>query len=551
MRRPLSPALRPYQREWARADVLAGLAAGAVVIPQAMAYATVANMPVQFGLYTCMLPLVVYAFIGGSRTTSVTTTSTIATLTASTMVGAGIVAGSEDAQSELITLTLMVGVLLLAARILRLGAVVENINQATIIGLKVGVGLTVAAAQLPKLLGVADDPHATGFFHLIWSALKQFGQVNASTVALSVASIVILLAMSRYLPAIPGPLVVVTLGIVLVSFTALGDRGVTLIPEVPRGIPLPGLPSFEHVGQLAPGALAIALMAFLETVSVARGVRRSDEPHIDADRELSATGLAAVLGAFFHTLPPAGGFSQTGVNLRSGARTQVSGLVTAALAVLVALFLAPVLSKLPQATLGAMVLVAVVGLIDVSAMTRLYRISRLEFAMAMITALFGLTVGLLPAVAVGVLLTLYFVLREVNHPHVVQLTRLSDDAWAATSENAMTPADPLVLRFQIGLYTANLRTNIDVVRDLALTREPHPRTVVLDLSRLPRMTSTVLDGLRDLDIELTHAGVRLVYANLTGTTHHSAQQEPWWQHMESQGRYFDSLDAAVKGIPSP
>ncbi len=378
----LAPAIRPYQQQWLRADILAGLAAGAVVIPQAMAYATVANMPVQFGLYTCMLPLVVYAFVGGSRAASVTTTSTIATLTPSTMVGAGIAVGSAEAQSELITLTLLVGVVLLVARVLRLGSIVENINQATLVGLKVGVGLTVAAAQLPKLLGVPDNPHATGFFHVVASALRQLGHANVATVVLSVASIVILLAMAKYLPSIPGPLIVVAIGIALVAFAGLPGRGVAVIPEVPQGIPVPAMPTVQHVGHLIPGALAIALMAFLETVSVARGVRRSDEPQVDADRELTATGITAVVGAFFHTLPPAGGFSQTQVNLRSGARTQVSGLVTAALAVVVALFLAPVLSKLPEATLGAMVLVAVTGLIDVSAMKRLFRISKLEFGLA-------------------------------------------------------------------------------------------------------------------------------------------------------------------------
>jgi sulfate permease, SulP family len=543
----LAPAIRPYRQQWLRPDILAGLAAGAVVIPQAMAYATVADMPVQFGLYTCMLPLVVYAFIGGSRTASVTTTSTIATLSASTMVGAGIAAGSAEAQSEMITLTLLVGVVLLAGRVLRLGSIVENINQATLIGLKVGVGLTVAAGQLPKLLGVPDDRHASGFFRVVASALRQLGHANVATVVLSVASIVILLAMSKYVPSIPAPLIVVALGITLVAFAGLPRRGVALIPEVPQGIPLPALPAFDHIGHLIPGALAIALMAFLETVSVARGVRRSDEPQVDADRELTATGIAAVIGAFFHTLPPAGGFSQTQVNLRSGARTQVSGLVTAALAVVVALFLAPVLSKLPQATLGAMVLVAVTGLIDVSAMARLFRINKLEFALALITALFGLTVGLLPAVAVGVLLTLYFVLREVNHPHVVQMVRQAGGGWAEGPENAApTPADPLVLRFQIGLYTANLRANTTVVRDLVLAREPHPATVVLDLSRLPRMTSTILDGFRDLDAELAGKGVRLVCANLSGPVHHSAQQEQWWQGMESQGRCFDTIEAAVE-----
>jgi MFS superfamily sulfate permease-like transporter len=525
-----------------RGDVLAGLAAGAVVIPQAMAYATVANFPVQVGLYTCMVPLVVYALIGGSRCASVTTTSTIATLTASTMLAAGVAAGSPDASSELITLTLLVGVVLLIARALRLGAVIENINEATLTGLKAGVGLTVAAAQLPKLLGVAPDTHEDGFFRLAWSALRQLDHAHAVTILLSVASVAILLAISRFWPAVPGPLVVVVLGIALATAGGLESMGVTLIPTVPQGIPMPGLPNFAHVPHLIPGALAISVMAFLETVAVARSVRRPDEPQIDANRELTANGLAAVLGSFCHVLPPAGGFSQTGVNLRSGARSQLAGLVTAALAVLVALFLAPVLSKLPEATLGAMVFVAVLGLIDLRALTRLYRFDKLEFALAAVVAVFGLSVGLLPAVAVGVLLTLYSVLREANHPHVVQVIGGVDG-----TENTLTRReDPLVVRTQLGLYTANLRANSDVVRRLVTSCEPRPRTVVLDLSRQPRVTSTILNGLRDLDTELATLGVRIVYAALREPVRTTARRWPWWAEVEREHRAFATVDAAVQ-----
>jgi sulfate permease, SulP family len=446
-----APAIRPYQRQWLRGDVLAGLTAGAVVIPQAMAYATVADMPVQFGLYTCMLPLVVYAFVGGSRTASMSTTSTVATLTASTMLGAGIVAGSPDAQSDLITLTLLVGVILLAARLLRLGSIVENINRATLIGLKAGVGLTIAASQLPKLLGVAPDPNHDGFFRVLWSALSQVGDAHVITVWLTVVSIGILLLMGVVTPRIPGPLVIAALGIVA-AFGGLSSMGVKLIPAVPQGLPVPDLPSFDHVGQLIPGALAIAMMAFLETVSAARGIRRSEDPQLDPDRELTASGLAAVLGSFFHTLPPSAGFSQSQVNTRSGARTQVSSLVTAALAIVVALVLAPALSKLPEATLGVMVLVPVLGLIDVRAMRRLLAFDRLEFALAMVVMLFALVAGLLPAVAVGVLLTLYAVLHEANHPHVVQVVRQDGEHWVDRAEgDPIEPADPLVLRTQSAL----------------------------------------------------------------------------------------------------
>jgi len=285
-------------------------------------------------------------------------------------------------------------------------------------------------------------------------------------------------------------------------------------------------------------------------VSAARAVRRQDEPYVDPDRELCANGVAAVIGSFLHTLPPSGGFSQSSVNVRSGARSQVSGLVTAALAVVVACFLAPVLGYLPEATIGAMVLVSVIGLVDVRALARLYRFNMMEFSLALLTTALALSVGLLPAVAAGVLLTLYFVLREANSAHVVQLVRRPDGSWTERAVTAAAvPADPLVLRFQIGLYTANLRSNSQAVRQRALGADPRPRLVVLDLSQLPWVTSTILDGLRDLEAELSGNGVSVTYTALRDSVRPTAQRWPWWHQVESEGRYAESADAAIARGP--
>ncbi|BAH52447.1 SulP family inorganic anion transporter [Rhodococcus opacus] len=549
-----APTLVGYDKRWLRLDVVAGLGAGAVVIPQAMAYATIANMPVQIGLYTCMVPMVVYAMLGGSRTASVSTTSTIATLTASTLIGAGIAAGSDDAQASLMTLTLLVGVILLSARLLRLGAIIENISEATLSGIKAGVGLTVAASQLPKLLGVPSDPDATGFFRLVWSALRQVGDANSATVLLAAGSIAALYAMAKIVPRVPGPLIVAVAGILLVALAGIDGRGVALIAEVPRGIPIPGIPPLSDVAALLPGALAIAIMAFLETVSVGRGVRRPTEPPIDSDRELLANGAASVTGAFFHTLPPAGGFSQTAVALRSGARTQLAGLVTAALAVLVALLLAPVLSDLPQATLGAMVVVATLGLVDLGSFVRFWRIDRTEFWVALATALIGLVAGLLPAVGVGVVFTLYLVLRELNRPHIVQLQKDAHGQWRAGEEDAPTvPADPLVLRLNVGLYTANVRANTVAIRTRVGVAEGHdtstvPHTLILDCSRLQKVSLTVMRSFLDLHRELTDASVTVLFAELPRANRDTVLRTDPGREFDSKGRFYPTVDDAVGAV---
>ncbi len=229
------------------------------------------------------------------------------------------------------------------------------------------------------------------------------------------------------IPQLPGPLLAVAFGIILVNLASLDEHGIALIAPVPSGLPTPVAPSFDHIGALAPGAFAIAIMCFLETASVAGAVRRRDEPPIDNDQELAANGVACIAGAFFRAMPSAGGFSQTAINQSAGARTQLSELVTATLAVGCALFLGGVLSDLPQATLGCMVVVAVLGLIKPAEWLRLWRLGRTEFWVAAITAASGLCFGLLVAVAVGVALTLFLVIYELDHLGVTELQVVTRD----------------------------------------------------------------------------------------------------------------------------
>ncbi len=525
----LLPTFATYRRSWLGPDLIAGVTAGAVVIPQAMAYATIANLPVQIGLYTCMVPMVVYALLGGSRAMSVSTTSTIATLTATTLVTAGVAAGSDDAQRDLVTLTFLVGAILLLARVLRLGTLVENINQATLIGIKVGVGATVAVAQLPKLLGVDTNFSGHGFIRSLVSTLDAIPHANVPTVLLSVGSIVVLLLLGRFFPRVPGQLIVVVVGIALAAFTGIAEAGVRLIAPVPQGIPLPTIPTFQDVGAMVPGALAIAVMAFLESASVARGIRAAGDPQVDSNRELFATGAANLVGAFFHSMPPAGGFSQSAVNQRAGAKSQLAALVTVVLAVLVALFLGPVLSNLPQATLAAMVFVAVAALIDIPGMARLARLSPREFWISLVTAVIGLSIGLLAAVAAGVLLTLVDVLHELNRQRV---------AGATTFPNG-------ILIELIGpLYTANVVGTQQQIETLVEDAAP-VRFAVLDASPLRLTSVTVLDALADLDRDLSGMGVEFHIAGLPAGALTIAGKTGWWRGLVAAGRVHPDAASAM------
>ncbi|WP_172400127.1 SulP family inorganic anion transporter [Microbacterium sp. LEMMJ01] len=532
-RRPswLLSTLDGYQRRWIVRDVLAGLSAGAVVVPQAMAYATIADLPVQVGLYTCIVPMLVYALLGGSRAMSVSTTSTIATLTATTLVSAGVAAGADDAIGALMMLTLLVGVVLLLARACRLGSLVENISGATVLGLKIGVGATVAVGQLPKLLGESFDFSGHGFLRSLVAVGEALGSVNIPTLLLSIGSIATLLLLKRFAPRVPGTLVVVAAGMLLVGVGGIDDLGVDLIAPVTGGLPVPGIPDLSAAAALVPGALAIAVMAFLESAAVARSLRQATEPQIDSDQELFATGAANTVGALFSAMPAAGGFSQSAVNQGAGARSQLATLTTVALAVAVALFLAPVLSLLPEATLAAMVFTAVAGLVNIPELVRWARISRIDFWVATAVAAIGLTAGLLPAVAVGVVVTLVLVLRELNIPRIRVVGR----------RGSALGVEP-----ERGLYTANALANQRLIVQTVSAQAEPVRTLVLGLPQQVVMSITVLDTLEALDRELSQLGVLLHLAAVPEAAAAVAARTPWYSGLVEAGRVHPTVDIGLR-----
>ena len=544
---PLPIWLRTYDRSLLSRDLVGGVTAGTVVIPQAMAYATIAGLPVQVGLYTCMVPMVVYAMLGGSRTLSVSTTSTVAALTASSLIAAGVAVDTDGSPGALAMFSIMIGAILLLARLLRLGSVIDMISDATLTGIKVGVGLTVAAGQLPKVLGLPDDPGDEGFASQLGSVISRLGSTNLVSLLFSVVTVLALLTIARLAPRIPGPLVAVVGGIVLVSLTDLDQHGLSLVDRVPSGLPTPVMPDLSTVGGLLPGAFAIAIMVFLETAAVAGTVRRAGEPSIDNDQELVAIGLANLLGGFFRSMPAAGGFSQTAINQEAGARTQLSELVTSAMALACALFLGGVLSYLPEATLACLVIVAVLGLISPQTFVRLWRLGRLEFWVAVVTALFALIFGMLAGVLVGIVLTLIMLLVEINRLTVTELQPTDTEDLRLAGRHTAPRAGLLVLRVDGPLYSGNVRSATQAVLD-SVDRRSDSRVVVLDASAVPMMTVMVTDKVIELSNTLADRHVTLWVAALTTDALAGARRGPRWEEFERSGCLFPTAMAAVRAF---
>src|SRR5512133_1370044 len=310
-----------------RGDAVAGLTAAAVVLPKAMAYATVAGLPVAVGLYTAFIPMVVYALLGTSRVLSVSSTTTLAILAGTQL---GLVVPDADPGKLLAataTLTALVGVMLLLARLLRLGFVANFISAPVLTGFKAGIGLVIVLDQLPKLLGLHIEKH--GFFLDVVSLAQHLPETSVVTLAVAAATFAILIGMERLWPHSPAPLVAVGGAIAASWLLGLSSMGVAIVGTIPQGFPALTLPDLGLVTELVPGALGIALMSFTETIAAGRAFARPSDPPINANRELVATGAANIGGALLGAMPAGGGTSQTSVVRAAGGRSQKATLVTA------------------------------------------------------------------------------------------------------------------------------------------------------------------------------------------------------------------------------
>ncbi|MBX3584883.1 MAG: SulP family inorganic anion transporter, partial [Rhizobiaceae bacterium] len=360
-----------------RPDLVAGLTAAAVVLPKAMAYATVAGLPVTVGLYTAFVPMIIYAFLGTSRVLSVSSTTTLAILTGAQL---GIAVPDGDPARLVVavaTLTALTGVILLAASILKLGFVANFISAPVLTGFKAGIGLVIILDQVPKLFGVHIGKE--GFFRDILDVLLQLPNASVLAVSFGAGALVLLFLMERLWSHAPAPLLAVAVAIGLSWFMGAGSLGVATVGFIPQALPSPTLPDPALIVQLLPGALGIALMSFTETIAAGKAFSVPNDPPIRANRELVATGAANLAGAFFGSMPAGGGTSQTAVVRAVGGTSQTASLVTAATAAATMLVLAPLLALLPQSVLAAIVIFYSVGLIKPSEFASILRIRRMEF----------------------------------------------------------------------------------------------------------------------------------------------------------------------------
>jgi sulfate permease, SulP family len=459
-----------YERRWLRGDVAAGIAVTALVVPKNLGYAGIAGVPLQNGLYAAAAGALVYPIFCTSRHISTGPSSSLAAVAGGAVLAAGV--GGAEAAQLVAAITLLTGVLFVALAVLRTGWIAQFLSRAVITGFLAGAAVDVVVGELPKLTGTSSEGDSA--WRELGSWLGGLGGVDWTTVLVAAAALAAVLSLRRLAPAVPGALVLVAGGLIASHLFALGEHGVALVGDVPRGLPAPELPDLavvgDHYATIGIAAVALVLIGFAQTAGDARAFAARHHYRIDVDQESVAQGLANVGAGVFQGMPVSTSLSASSLNESAGARTPVASLTTGALVVATLIFLAPVFSDLPKAVLGAVIIDAVVfGMIDVRELRRLRRVTPFDFWIAAAAIVGVLSAGVLAGVVIGVGLSLLWLVYVTTRPPMPLLGRQpGTEVFRDLDEHPddETFAGVGVLRLDSGLFFATAEALEDRVRGL-------------------------------------------------------------------------------------
>jgi high affinity sulfate transporter 1 len=512
-------AASTYRREWLSRDVLAGLVLASLLVPQGMAYAELAGLPPITGLYTSILCLIGYGLFGPSRILVLGPDSSLGPMIAATILPL-VAAGGDPTLAVAYgsALALMVGAIILIGARAGLGFLADLLSKPTQIGYMNGLALTILVGQLPKLFGFSTD--AEGLFaeaRAFIQALRD-GEAVAAAAAIGLLSLVLLLVLQRRLPALPGVLIVVVLAMIAAAGLDLADRGVSLVGVLPSGLPPLTVPRIApaDILALAGGALGIAVVSLADTISTSSAFASRTHQEVRADQEMVGIGVANIAAGLFQGFPVSTSGSRTAVAERAGAKTQLTGIVGAGVIAAMLVFLPGLFQYLPQPTLAAVVIVASLSLADIAGTRRLWTQRRAEFWLSM-AGFAGVAIfGVLPGIAIAVVLSILGVFRRAWEPYRTTLGKVRGMRGyhdLRMYPEAEVPPGLVIYRFDGPLIFANARTFRDEVRVLA-RRDPPPRWILVAAEPMTDVDTTAADMLEELDAELEAAGIELVFAEM-------------------------------------
>jgi SulP family sulfate permease len=496
-----------------RTEFVVAITVFAVLVPSAMAYGDLAGVTPVAGLYVALGAMVMYALFGTSRQVSMGPEATSAILTAAAV--APLAGGDPVRYAALAAMTaILVGVVALFARLARLGFITDFLSKPILVGYILGATLIVIGSQLGKMFGISLE--ADKFFQQVAELISRLDEAHLLTVAIGVVCMAALLIMRRVNRKIPGPLIVVVLAIIASAVFDLQAKGVKVVGEVPAGLPSLAIPavSLQDIFALLPAALALTVLIYADEILTARVFAAKHGQKMDANQEFVALGMANIGAGFLTGFPAALSASRTAVSDQMGGKTQWVGLIAAALTIIFLLFFTPLLAPLPTVALGAIIIVASIGLIDLAAFRFLRKVRRFEFWLAVVTAFGVLTVGVLQGILVAVVLSLINVIYHISRPHDALLDELDASGGTvyrgiADKETALTEPGLIVYRFDAPLVFANAAFFTERLEELIANAGEGLKCVIFDAEAISDFDSTAAEALENLDADLERRGVEL------------------------------------------
>lgn len=504
---PATEWIPDYDKRYLRPDLIAAITVWAIVVPESMAYASIAGMPPETGLYAATLPLLAYAVFGSSKRMNVGPSAATAAVSAATILP---LSGGDPARFIQLTVLLafMAGVLLMIGGLLKFGSIAKFLSEPVLMGFLVGVAIDIALGQSEKLFAL--ELEGDGFFSELWSLITQLPDADPLTVAIGFGSIAGLWAIGKFMPRVPGALLVVAIAIGLATVLGLEEMGLHVAGDIPGGFPTFGLPGVTagDITLLIPGAAAIALVGFGESVAVAQSFGKKHGERVDADQDMFALGVANIAGGLTGSFTTNGSTSRTAAGDAAGQKSQMSGVIVVALLLVTMLFLTPLFHNLPEATLGAIVIHAVWHLIRSDGFVRLWNTYRTDAAAAVGTLLGVLVFDVLVGLLIGVAISLGALMKRAITPNTARLgLDPSSNVYLDLSEHPEleAPSGVVVIRFDAPLFFANIDALRDAVEEAA--SEEGVRAVILDARGITDIDTTALDGIRELREEMENRGV--------------------------------------------
>ncbi|MGB5462680.1 MAG: solute carrier family 26 protein [Aureibaculum sp.] len=520
---PILEWLPNYKKDWLKGDIGAGLTVGVMLIPQGLAYASIAGLPPVYGLYASIVPIIIYAIFGTSRQLAVGPVAMVSLLIA-TAIGSFEGLSTVDYIAYAILLAFLVGAFQFLLGVFRLGFLVNFLSHPVVSGFTSAAALIIGLSQLKDLLGI-NISRTHHINEIVSEAINRSAEINWLAIVIGIMGILIIIGIKKINKSLPSQLFAVIFGIVVVSLFGLGsgDYAVNIVKEIPSSLPRFQMPVFDItiIQVLIPMALTIAVVSFMESIAVAKAIQSKHRTYkVVPNQELISLGLANVFGSFFQSFATTGGFSRTAVNDQAGAKTGMASIISALLIIVTLLFLTPLFYNLPKAILASVIMVAVFGLIDYKEAIHLWKSNRTDFFLLLVTFIATLTIGIEQGIGIGVILSLAMVIYKTTKPHVAVLANIPGTHFYRNIERFKDELsiheNILIVRFDAQLYFANVSFFKDTLEDLASEKGKHLKLIIIDGESMNNLDSSGVHAIIEVIEIYTSKNIEIIFTGIKG-----------------------------------